>query len=72
MDASSDGKVLLIIEDRRARRRIEIGYPVILGIDPETFETEIVVGGWGPTMTQPVFASVGQDNAIYSIPKSTG
>jgi hypothetical protein len=64
-DVASDGKVLIIIEDRRARRRIEIGYPVILGIDPETFETEIVVGGWGPTMTQPGFSAMGQDKAIY-------
>ena len=72
LDVASDGKLLISVSDRRTRRSQQIGYPVILGINPETFETEIVVGGWSPTMTQPVFAAMGSDNAIYFTPKSTG
>lgn len=64
LDVASDGRVLIGIEDRRARRRNEAGYPVILGINPESFETEIVVGGWD-TITQPGHTAMGGDNAIY-------
>lgn len=65
LDVASDGRVLIGIEDRRARRSNEVGYPVILGIDPDTFATEIAVGGWSPTITIPGFTAMGQDNALY-------